>query len=178
MSKANNGANLCFKNHMSNWGSERLRDDARWKHGIPPVNNANYAWIQHFIHHLSPTGIAAVDGVCSTDIFVAVPKADYWHSYVLSLVSSKAFFDYTDLHSAETKMPRIRWKDMSRYPLASYPFELDGSIQNDVAALHQCIAVSVQQNHNLAGLRDKLLPNLLSGALKVPDAEELMGSIA
>lgn len=43
--------------NMSDWGGERLREDARWKHGIPPVNNANYAWIQHFIHHLSPSGI-------------------------------------------------------------------------------------------------------------------------
>ncbi len=44
--------------NMSDWGGDRLRDDARWKFGVPPVNNANYAWIQHFIHHLSPTGIA------------------------------------------------------------------------------------------------------------------------
>ncbi len=44
--------------NMSDWGGERLREDARWKYGIPPVNNANYAWIQHFIHHLSPTGVA------------------------------------------------------------------------------------------------------------------------
>lgn len=44
--------------NMSDWGGERLRDDGRWKYGIPPANNANYAWIQHFIHHLSPTGIA------------------------------------------------------------------------------------------------------------------------
>jgi type I restriction enzyme M protein len=43
--------------NMSDWGGERLREDARWKYGIPPVNNANYAWIQHFIHHLSPNGI-------------------------------------------------------------------------------------------------------------------------
>ncbi|OPL14097.1 MAG: N-6 DNA methylase [delta proteobacterium MLS_D] len=43
--------------NMSDWGGERLREDARWKYGIPPVNNANYAWIQHFIHHLSPTGV-------------------------------------------------------------------------------------------------------------------------
>ena len=45
--------------NMSDWGGERLREDARWKYGIPPVNNANYAWIQHFIHHLSPTGVAS-----------------------------------------------------------------------------------------------------------------------
>ncbi len=44
--------------NMSDWGGERLRDDARWRYGIPPANNANYAWIQHFIHHLSPTGVA------------------------------------------------------------------------------------------------------------------------
>ena len=44
--------------NMSDWGGERLREDARWKFGIPPANNANYAWIQHFIHHLAPNGIA------------------------------------------------------------------------------------------------------------------------
>ena len=42
----------------SDWGGDRLREDARWKNGTPPTGNANYAWIQHFIHHLSPKGIA------------------------------------------------------------------------------------------------------------------------
>jgi type I restriction enzyme M protein len=44
--------------NMSDWGGEILRQDVRWKFGMPPVNNANYAWIQHFIHHLSPAGVA------------------------------------------------------------------------------------------------------------------------
>ena len=44
--------------NMKDWGGENLKDDARWKYGIPPNGNANYAWIQHFIHHLSPSGIA------------------------------------------------------------------------------------------------------------------------
>ena len=44
--------------NMSDWGGDRLREDVRWKFGVPPVGNANYAWIQHFIHHLSPTGVA------------------------------------------------------------------------------------------------------------------------
>ena len=38
----------------SSWSGELLQDDVRWRYGTPPVNNANYAWIQHFIHHLSP----------------------------------------------------------------------------------------------------------------------------
>src|SRR5262249_29773262 len=44
--------------NMSDWGGERLREDVRWKYGVPPVGNANFAWVQHFIHHLSPTGVA------------------------------------------------------------------------------------------------------------------------
>jgi len=36
----------------------RLKDDRRWKVGVPPASNANFAWVQHFIHHLAPTGLA------------------------------------------------------------------------------------------------------------------------
>jgi len=46
--------------NISDWGGERLREDARWKYGIPPVGNANFAWLQHIVHHLSPTGTAGV----------------------------------------------------------------------------------------------------------------------
>jgi type I restriction enzyme M protein len=44
--------------NMSDWGGERLKDDKRWKYGVPPAGNANFAWVQHFIHHLAPTGLA------------------------------------------------------------------------------------------------------------------------
>lgn len=43
--------------NMSDWGGDRLRDDVRWRYGAPPVGNANFAWMQHMIHHLSPTGM-------------------------------------------------------------------------------------------------------------------------
>lgn len=42
----------------SDWGGEHLQDDIRWKFGIPPIGSANFAWVQHFIHHLGPKGIA------------------------------------------------------------------------------------------------------------------------
>jgi type I restriction enzyme M protein len=44
--------------NMSDWGGDRLREDKRWVYGLPPAGNANYAWIQHFIHHLAPGGMA------------------------------------------------------------------------------------------------------------------------
>ena len=42
----------------SDWSGDLLKTDGRWKYGVPPAGNANYAWIQHFIYHLAPTGIA------------------------------------------------------------------------------------------------------------------------
>lgn len=42
----------------SDWGQPRLKKDVRWKYGLPPAGNANFAWVQHFLHHLAPTGIA------------------------------------------------------------------------------------------------------------------------
>ncbi len=44
--------------NMSDWGGERLGDDARWKYGVPPASNANFAWVEHIIHHLAPNGFA------------------------------------------------------------------------------------------------------------------------
>lgn len=42
--------------NLSNWGADKLQEDVRWKYGMPPAGNANYAWIQHMIHHLAPNG--------------------------------------------------------------------------------------------------------------------------
>jgi type I restriction enzyme M protein len=44
--------------NISDWGGERLRDDKRWQYGVPPVGNANFAWVQHIVHHLAPRGVA------------------------------------------------------------------------------------------------------------------------
>ncbi len=44
--------------NVSDWGGERLREDKRWKYGIPPAGNANFAWVQHMIYHLAPGGVA------------------------------------------------------------------------------------------------------------------------
>ncbi len=46
--------------NISDWGGERLREDARWTYGAPPVSNANYGWLQHILWHLAPNGTAGV----------------------------------------------------------------------------------------------------------------------
>ena len=44
--------------NVSDWGAERLKEDQRWRFGVPPKGNANFAWVQHIVHHLSPRGVA------------------------------------------------------------------------------------------------------------------------
>jgi len=46
--------------NVSDWGGDLLRKDGRWQYGVPPVGNANFAWLQHFIYHLAPNGQAGV----------------------------------------------------------------------------------------------------------------------
>jgi len=49
-----------IRRSTSQTGGDQLRDDPRWKYGVPPIGNANYAWLQHMISHLSPRGLAGV----------------------------------------------------------------------------------------------------------------------
>ncbi|MDE2927593.1 MAG: class I SAM-dependent DNA methyltransferase [Acidobacteriota bacterium] len=44
--------------NVSDWGGARLREDRRWQYGVPPIRNANFAWVQHMVHHLAPAGAA------------------------------------------------------------------------------------------------------------------------
>lgn len=71
--------------NISDWGGEKLREDGRWKLGTPSEGNANFAWVQHFVHHLSPNGSAGfvlANGSMSSntngegDIRAAIIKAD------------------------------------------------------------------------------------------------------
>jgi type I restriction enzyme M protein len=52
----------------SDWGGDKLAEDVRWKYGVPPKGNANFAWVQHFVHHLSPKGRAGGEGGKYKDI--------------------------------------------------------------------------------------------------------------
>lgn len=56
--------------NLSNWGGDKLKDDKRWKYGVPPTGNANFAWIQHMIHHLhdghGKLGLVLANGALSS----------------------------------------------------------------------------------------------------------------
>lgn len=120
-------------------------------------------------------GVAPTSGVCSTDILVIVPKEECWFGFVLGYVSSTEFINYTDASSTGTKMPRTNWHDMARYriPLPSKP--LAEVFNVFVLPVIEQIIVNIHQSRTLAAIRNALLPKLISGQLRVPDAERIVG---
>jgi type I restriction enzyme S subunit len=117
-------------------------------------------------------GVAPVDGVCSTDIVVARAKNPEWFGFVLGHMSSDEFVAYTNAGSTGTKMPRTNWEDMSRYATVLPPEGVAEAFSNIVHATVASMAARIHQSRNLAALRDTLLPKLLSGEIRIPEAEE------
>ncbi len=112
-------------------------------------------------------GIAAVDGVCSTDILVVVPNMNEWSSFLLCCVSSDEFVAYTDQTSTGTRMPRTSWKAMKQYGVFLPPNALVSAFQGVTEPLLKRIIMNCHESQILAVLRDALLPGLVSGELRV-----------
>jgi type I restriction enzyme S subunit len=116
-------------------------------------------------------GVAPVDGVCSTDIVVVAPRAEGWFGYVLGHVSSDSFVEHTNAGSTGTKMPRTSWGDMARYSVVIPPDPIARAFTAQIRAAVTRIVASIHESRTLASLGDALLPKLISGELRVKDAE-------
>jgi len=119
-------------------------------------------------------GVAAIDGVCSTDILVLRPVKPQWFGFVLGHVSSEEFVQHTNQSSDGTRMPRTNWKDMARYEVTLPPGSVASAYNHFVISLVERIIANLHQSQTLAALRDALLPRLLSGELRVRAAERLV----
>ncbi|MFQ5752312.1 MAG: restriction endonuclease subunit S, partial [bacterium] len=122
-------------------------------------------------------GVAVEDGICSTDILVISPKESNWFSFVLSHVSSEDFVCFTDTCSTGTKMPSTKWNDMSLYDLVVPDGIISEAFNQIVTPNIQRIRSNILENRTLSNLRESLLPKLLSGELRIPDAEKLVETV-
>jgi type I restriction enzyme S subunit len=115
-------------------------------------------------------GVAPVDGVCSTDIVVVVPRSEKWFGFVLGHLSSDAFIEHTNAGSTGTKMPRTSWPDMAQYSVVLPPDAIAASFTERISPAVSRVLASIHESRALAALRDILLPKLISGELRVTDA--------
>ncbi len=112
-------------------------------------------------------GIAPLDGICSTDIVVVVPRAQEWGAFVLSCLSSDAFVDYSNRTSTGTKMPRTSWKTMAQFMLCLPPDRVVSAYQGIARPLLDRISSNIRETSTLAQTRDQLLPKLMSGKIRL-----------
>ena len=120
-------------------------------------------------------GIAPLDGICSTDIVVVRPKSYEWCAMVLFCLSTDQFVDFTSQISTGTKMPRTNWKAMVQYELALPPLSLASEHGRIMQPTIDRIVANIHGARILATLRETLIPKLMSGEVRLGEAEKIVG---
>lgn len=116
-------------------------------------------------------GLAPVDGICSTDIVVLNARERKAAAFVLACISQDDFVAFTDRTSDGTKMPRTSWGRMGRYDLCLPTEPALGAFNESVEPMLDRIVANIHESRTLAATRDLLLPKLMSGEVRVEDAE-------
>lgn len=119
-------------------------------------------------------GIAPVNGVCSTDIIVMDGKDTEERPLLNAIASSEEFVRFTDQSSIGTKMPRTSWGHMKTYPLAIASENVRREYGQITEPHLSKIVANIHENRTLAATRDLLLPKLMSGEIRLSEAEGLM----
>jgi type I restriction enzyme S subunit len=120
-------------------------------------------------------GIAPVSGICSTDIVVMEARRPELAALALACASTEEFVAYSDQSSTGTKMPRTSWSIMGTYPLVQADKPVNVAFENLVGPMIETIRANIHESRALAETRDLLLPKLMSGEIRVAQAEKLAG---
>ena len=123
-------------------------------------------------------GIAPVDGICSTDIVVIAPRTSDLAAFTLAYLFSDEFVDYTNQTSTGTKMPRTSWKTMGKYKICLPPEQITRAFQSLVQPLIEGVNGNIHESRTLAKTRDFLTPKLMSGEIRLREAEKVVETVA
>jgi type I restriction enzyme S subunit len=121
-------------------------------------------------------GVAPLDGVCSSDTIVIVPKQKIFFGIVLGCVSSEEFVKHATQTSQGTKMPRANWDVLVKYPVVKPGQETLTNFDRLVGNIVDLIINTIFRNRNLRRTRDLLLPKLMSGEIQIENVEVRMSN--
>ena len=153
---------------LSNWTTSESVESNKFK---IKQGDILFGKLRPYFHKV---GVAPTDGICSTDIVVIRPKQRVSFGFVLGHVSSLEFVNYTDAGSMGTRMPRTNWKEMARYALVLPPVRIAKSFDMLTRPSVERIIANIHESRMLAAVRDILLPQLISGELRIEDGERLI----
>jgi len=112
-------------------------------------------------------GIAPVDGICSTDIVVVNAKSEIPYSFVAACINQDDFVAFTDRTSDGTKMPRTSWKRMEQYPVCVPNVEVMTAFDALAGSMLDWLVSAVHETRALVETLGLILPELMSGALRL-----------
>jgi type I restriction enzyme S subunit len=120
--------------------------------------------------------IAPTVGVCSTDIIVCRAKDSRIADFVLAVIASDQVVDRCSAASEGTRMPRTNWRDLSAIDVPWPGVEAAVALSGKFLQIRAAAEIAICENATLTELRDTLLPQLMSGRLRVKDAEKQVGA--
>tara|TARA_B100000963_G_scaffold97920_1_gene84582 strand:- start:224 stop:1522 length:1299 start_codon:yes stop_codon:yes gene_type:complete len=119
-------------------------------------------------------GICPYDGVSNTSVFILRAKKTYDREFIYCYSSSEVTFEKSVQYSDGTKMPIIKWKDFKEFQFAMPNEDIRKHFSSIINPIVEKIICNIEGQEILSKLRDTLLPKLISGELKIPDAENLI----
>lgn len=131
-------------------------------------NDVLFGKLRPYFHKV---GLAPVRGVCSTDILVLRPKSPGWLGFLAMHASSDALISYTTQLSNGARMPRTSWHDVGGFDVTLPPHTVASAFDAAVKPMFERIHAHIESARLLASLRDTLLPRLISGKLRLPEAQ-------
>lgn len=150
------------------WGQAAAVTSAKWGFLCGEVL---FGKLRPYFHKV---GVALCDGICSTDILVVDPKQEHDFGVLLGTLSSSEFVDYADGTAGGTRQPRTSWHDMARFTIAIPPEPIRAQLTRVTRSAEDHFRTHAAETRTLTALRDMLLPRLLSGELRVRQAETLV----
>ena len=124
--------------------------------------------------YFKKVGVAPVSGVCSTDILVLRPRLREFLPLITIVASSDALIDSISASATGTRMPRASWKDIGAWPVPRIPDETLIVLLQPANQLMTFLEALSFQNLKLTEVRDALLPELMSGRMRVDEAGRLV----
>ncbi|MBT2441016.1 restriction endonuclease subunit S [Streptomyces sp. ISL-36] len=134
-------------------------------------NDVLFGKLRPYFHKV---GLALTSGICSTDILVVRPTESDRLGWLLLALSSDEVVAHASAVGDGTRMPRAKWKDLESF-VVPWPGNAEAArLDQVVRSMAARVQASVQESRTLAVLRDTLLPQLMSGRLRVKDAEKIV----
>ena len=127
--------------------------------------------------YFKKVGIAPVGGICSTDILVLRPKHVDDTALVALVASSTELIDKLSASATGTRMPRASWGDLAKWPVPELADGQRKELGSTAQPLIEHMTLLTHETKRLVALRDTLLPELLSGRIRVPEASKALEEV-